>query len=130
MTSMPPSSAATAICSAPLEWPSRPGLATSGRGGHPSSCCICEASSRRPVDPHDVVVATERRLRGLGEPVDTDHELLTRFDVAHARGVAAYEATLHLLDRLERATERQHVVELGLCAVDEFGGLRFDDVRA
>src|ERR1700722_702489 len=35
MTSKPASRAATAICSAPLEWPSRPGLATSRRGGPP-----------------------------------------------------------------------------------------------
>ena len=32
---MPASRAATAICSAPFEWPSRPGLATSSRGGPP-----------------------------------------------------------------------------------------------
>ena len=37
MTSMPASRAATAICSAPLEWPSRPGLPTSTRIGWPSS---------------------------------------------------------------------------------------------
>ena len=36
MTSMPASRAATAICSAPLEWPSRPGLATRSRGGPPA----------------------------------------------------------------------------------------------
>jgi len=34
-TSMPASRAATAICSAPFEWPSRPGLATNSRGGPP-----------------------------------------------------------------------------------------------
>ena len=35
MTSMPASRAATAICSAPLEWPSRPGLPTRSLGGPP-----------------------------------------------------------------------------------------------
>ena len=33
---MPASRAATAICSAPFEWPSSPGLATSSRGGPPA----------------------------------------------------------------------------------------------
>ena len=51
-TSMPASRAATATCSAPLEWPSRPGLATSTRGGPPSIAAHrwATAASAVPLD--------------------------------------------------------------------------------
>ena len=45
-TSMPASRAATAICSAPLEWPSSPGLPTSSRTGPPSSAAAACTRSR------------------------------------------------------------------------------------
>ena len=48
MTSMPASRAATAICSAPLEWPSSPGLPTSSRSGPPSdSAAACTLLAHR-----------------------------------------------------------------------------------
>ena len=51
---MPASRAATAICSAPLLWPSRPGLATRKRGGPPAipftnSATVASSPTRRPT---------------------------------------------------------------------------------
>ena len=60
---MPASRAATAICSAPLECPSRPGLATSRRGGPPgrplTRAATAASSSDRPP-------AAARRRSGPG----------------------------------------------------------------
>ena len=50
---MPESRAATAICSAPLEWPSRPGLATRNFGGPPAIDLTNSTTSPSPADePH------------------------------------------------------------------------------
>ena len=45
---MPASRAATAICSAPLEWPSRPGLATSSFGGPPAIVLTRSTTAAKP----------------------------------------------------------------------------------
>ena len=47
---MPESRAATAICSAPLEWPSRPGLATRNFGGPPAIDFTNSTTSASPAD--------------------------------------------------------------------------------
>ena len=66
---------------------------------------------------------------GLGEAVDADDRELARLDAAHPLGVAAHEPALELVDGLEGAAEREHVVELGLRRLDQLGRLRLDDVR-
>ena len=50
---MPASRAATAICSAPLEWPSRPGLATSSLGGPPAIALTRSTTSAKPATRTD-----------------------------------------------------------------------------
>src|SRR2546423_1687999 len=47
---MPESRARTAICSAPFEWPSRPGLPTRIFGRRPSFSCSRETSSRSSLN--------------------------------------------------------------------------------
>ena len=70
MTSMPASRAATAICSAPLEWPSRPGLATSRRGGPPGRARSRSARARSPSEPPATPDAAATPGRG---PVLAEH---------------------------------------------------------
>jgi hypothetical protein len=75
------------------------------------------------------VAARGERGRGrLGEPVDADDGQLAVLDPAHPLGVAADQAALQLVDGLERAAERQHVVELGGGGVDQLGRPALDDV--
>ena len=50
--------------------------------------------------------------RRLGEDVDADDLLLARLDAPGALRHRAHQAALQLVDGLERAAERQHVVEL------------------
>ena len=67
---------------------------------------------------------------GLGEAVDADHDLLAGLDAARALGHRRHQPRLQLVDGLERAAQRQHVVELGLGRVAQLGRRCLDDVRA
>ena len=80
------------------------------------------------IDRQDRSLALQWRRLGLGELIDADHDLLAELDSSGAFGEAGDQAGLQGLDRLERASERQHIVEFGLRGCDQFRGLRFDHV--
>ena len=66
MTSMPTSRARTAICSAPFEWPSRPGLPTRIRIGCPISSETLETRSRTSPSRSPLTEPPARCLRDAG----------------------------------------------------------------
>ena len=69
-------------------------------------------------------------MSGLGEAVDADHHLLSRLDAPHPLGLAAHQATLELVDRLEGPTECFHVGQLRRGGLGQLGRLGLDDPRA
>ena len=73
-----------------------------------------------------VVGRLEGRRLGLGEGVDAHHEEVAGLDAPHPLGLAADQAALQLVDRLEGTAELEHVVELRSRRLDELGGLGLD----
>ena len=63
---------------------------------------------------------------GLGEGVDADDLQVAGLDAPHPLGVAAHQPALQLVDGLEGAAQREHVVELGLGRLDQLGRLGLD----
>ena len=68
---MPASRAATAICSAPFECPSRPGLATSSRGGPPG---IARTLAATPASPDDPAATAETPVGARYSPKHFAHQ--------------------------------------------------------
>src|SRR3989442_1743304 len=133
MTSKPASRAATAIISAPLEWPSRPALPTSMRGRIPWTSA--HASTRRRTTS---IRSPRNPSRWPSTPVGARYSPKTSRRVsAHSPVVMraraqAIEAGLHVprLDGREGATRLLDARHLLACGADELGDLRGDDGRA
>ena len=112
-------SAASSLCATGAARRARRATARSSRVARQRTTSSISSSLDGRVDGHDRVdgaVARERRLGGLGEPVDADDHLLAGLDARDAQGLARDETALQFVDRREGAAQGQHVVEFVLRA--------------
>ena len=79
------------------------------------------------IDLEDRPLALERRGQRLGEAVHADDGEVAGLEPPHALGVAGHEPALELVDRLEGAAEREHVLELGPGALGQLVGEALHD---
>src|ERR687890_762855 len=107
MTSKPASRARTAICSAPLECPSSPGLPTRKRSRPPSSFPVARTCSRTPVSVSSASPPPEA--------ADTPDDVLAALHPPAPLGQGADQLALHVvgLDGGHRTAHLLHPGDLG-----------------
>src|SRR5436190_1867559 len=137
---MPASRARTAICSAPLEWPSRPGFPTRILIRRPSPSLTRSTSSRSSAvsaepsiaaaSPTPVGALEQGRRLALGVLVEADDDLLAALDPAQALTVRVDERGLHVVHAAHRAAVLGDDRHLGAGALEQLCDEPVHDLRA